>query len=130
MERLSSQWAANRLMEEWQSRVLRKGMIEATIALKSKDYDIREAHGILKQAIDRASPSTSRFTAANDYTVLDDSVKTAPIPVDLEPTGRQAHRVHRRRRQARQPLVRRSAPGHQQDLQARVDGRRGGGGRH
>lgn len=88
MERISSQWAANRLKEEWQSRVLRKGMIEATIALKSEDYDIREAHGILKQAIDRASPSTSRFRAANDYTVFDDSVKTAPIPVDLEPTGR------------------------------------------
>lgn len=88
MEHISPQWAANRLKEEWQSRVLRKGMTEATIALKSEDYDIREAHGILKQAIDRANPTTSRFTDATDYAVFTDSVQSAPIPVDLEPTGR------------------------------------------
>ncbi len=85
MEHISPEWAAGRLKEEWQSRVLRKAMVESTLVMNSREYDVKEAHAILRAGVERANPTTSRFTDATDYSVFLDAVHDAPIPMDLEP---------------------------------------------
>ena len=81
-------WAASMLKEAWQSRMLRKGMTEATMALNGDDADPKEAYALLKATLEDTAPSTSRISSVTDYSELADESEISRCPIDLDGHGR------------------------------------------
>lgn len=76
-------WAARELKEAWQRRIYMKAMTNATMALNGDDFDVKEAHAALKDAVETANPTASRFATGTDYHLLDRPEETLNAPVDL-----------------------------------------------
>lgn len=83
MQEIDPVWAARELKEAWQRRVYLRAMTNASHALNTEDFDVREAHAALKEAVETANPTASRFATATDFDLFDRPKELIRVPMDL-----------------------------------------------
>jgi predicted ATP-dependent serine protease len=88
MQEIDPVWAARELKEAWQKRVYLSAMSAASVALSHEEFDVKEAHGHLKEAVETANPTASRFATGTDFHLFENPKELIRIPVDLDTTDR------------------------------------------